>query len=71
MGAFSTRQAATELLQRLSRAGFEARILEVSGDGLFRVRSPGLGSSSRAEALRRRLRAAGFNALLVHPGDGP
>jgi len=70
MGAFSTRQAASELLGRLSGAGFDARILDASRDGLYRVRSPEMGSSRAAEKLRERLEAAGFSALIVQPGPG-
>lgn len=71
LGAFSTRQAAEDLRDRVRRAGFQARVLEASAaDSLYRVRSVRLERSSQADTLRARLQAAGFTAIIVEVGSG-
>lgn len=66
LGAFSTRQAALELRDRLEEAGFEARVLSPGGgEGLHRVRVGTARDRRGAEALAERLERRGFDALVV------
>lgn len=75
LGAFSTRQAALELRDRLGEAGFEARVLSpAGGGGLHRVRVGAADDREGAEALAGRLERRGFDAIVVSSGsteDGP
>jgi len=65
IGAFSTRDAAADLVARLSARGFEARITMLEGGSLFRVRAGRFENARDADALAQRIRAAGFDVVIV------
>ena len=65
VGAFSTRAAAADLVARLSARGFQARIATLEGGSLFRVRTGRFENARDADVLAQRIRAAGFDAVIV------
>ena len=64
-GAYRSAGAAAALARRLDAAGFDARLVRVSGSELVRVRVGRFGSVAEASAVRARLAAAGFEAVVV------
>lgn len=65
VGAFSTREAARDQLERLGRTGREGRLV-TGEDGLVRVRAGRFAREADAEELADRLRASGFDAVIVN-----
>lgn len=64
-GAYRSAGAAAALARRLDAAGFDARLVRVSGSELVRVRVGRFASVAEASAVRARLAAAGFEAVVV------
>jgi cell division protein FtsN len=56
---------ATALAESLRSGGFQPRIVRLADDGLTRVRIGRFRIRDGAEALRRTLQAAGFEATIV------
>ncbi len=69
LGAFGGRDAAMSLASTLRRAGLEARVVQVEGSPLFRVRADSFPSRVAAEARVRELRERGFEAILSADAD--
>lgn len=65
LGAFSSLNRASELLSTARAAGLEPRLVRVRDSDLIRVRLGHFGSEAEAEDLRVRVRALGFDALIV------
>jgi tetratricopeptide (TPR) repeat protein len=63
LDAFRERSAAEAVAARAEEAGFAARI--VQDEGLYKVRVGRFGSVGPAREMARRLRAAGFSALIT------
>ena len=64
-GAFRARAGADALIARLRRAGLQPRLVRVPGSELMRVRVGAFAAPSEAATLRDRLRAEGFDAVVV------
>jgi cell division protein FtsN len=64
-GAFGERARADDLAGRLGKAGFEPRIVVVEGSDLVRVRMGRFADPADATRLFDRVRAAGFDAMVV------
>lgn len=60
VGCFGNKTNAEKLRIRLVNKGYQAYILQLPGDGLYRVRVGKLSSRSEAGLLERRLKAAGY-----------
>jgi cell division septation protein DedD len=69
LGAFSTDERARALQSKARDAGFEARLVRVSGSTLIRVRVGRFDSSSAADPLMKRLEALGFTVAVVPDAD--
>lgn len=65
-GAFRQVDGARALADRLRSAGYEPRIVLVSGSRLLRVRVGRFLSAADAESVASRLRSAGFPAVVVN-----
>jgi hypothetical protein len=65
-GAFRQLDGARALADRLRSAGYEPRIVLVSGSRLLRVRVGRFPSAADAEAFAARIRTAGFPAVVVN-----
>jgi len=65
-GAFRRASGAESLAARLRAAGFEPRLVFVSGSDLLRVRVGRFTTAAAAEAVAARLRSAGFPAVVVN-----
>lgn len=65
VAALRSRESAVKLADELARAGFDARVVDIEGSGLVRVRIDVLGDATSAEALARGIRARGFDAIVV------
>lgn len=65
VAAVRNRQSAEALTARLRRLGFEARTTFIDGSDLARVRVGQFASAGQAATTARRLRDAGFEALVV------
>ncbi|MCI0435401.1 MAG: SPOR domain-containing protein [Gemmatimonadetes bacterium] len=65
IGAFGTREAAEQIVTRLSARGIESRIVTLEGGSLFRVRTGRFTDTREAESLARRIREAGFEAIVI------
>ena len=72
-GAFSSREAAQALTDRLQKEGFRPQMQEAKvGEGTFvRVRVPGGNSREAAEAVAASLGAKGFPTQIVPPRAKP
>ena len=72
-GAFSSREAAQALTDRLQKEGFRPQMQEAKvGEGtFFRVRVPGGNSREAAEAVAASLGAKGFPTQIVPPRAKP
>jgi hypothetical protein len=72
-GAFRGAGGAAALAGQLRKVGFESRIVFVPGSALYRVRIGFFQSAAEAEDLIRRVRAAGFEIVLVSdtPSERP
>lgn len=64
-GAFRDPDRARSLAGQLQAAGYDARVVRVPGDGLFRVRVGRYRERAEAAALAERLREGGFEATIV------
>lgn len=64
-GAFRARAGADALAARLGRSGLQPRIVRVPGSQLMRVRVGAFSTSAEAVRVRDRLRADGFDAVVV------
>lgn len=64
-GAFRGRAGADRLVARLRRDDFEPRLVRVAGSALMRVRVGGFADVAEARQLRERVRAAGYDAVVV------
>ncbi|NIP81051.1 MAG: hypothetical protein GWM90_18265, partial [Gemmatimonadetes bacterium] len=64
-GAFRLRESAGALVERLRAAGFEPRLVRLSGSDLLRVRLGRFADRAAAARLVARLEARGFEALVV------
>lgn len=60
VGCFSKKQNAEELRDRLINAGFQAYLLELPGENLYRVRVGKFSDRLNAEFLEQRLKSEGF-----------
>jgi cell division septation protein DedD len=69
MGAFGGRDGALNLAATLRRAGLDARVVQVEGSPLFRVRVETFPSRASAEDRLRALRERGFEALVSTDAD--
>jgi len=65
LGAFRSLDGAVSLNGDLEAAGFEARVVQVRGNELFRVRIGRFEARGQADQLRRRLERAGFESTIV------
>lgn len=65
LGAFRDPVRAEHVAAALRRQGHEPRVVRLPGSGLARVRVGRFPSAAAAEALRARLAAAGFEAVVV------
>lgn len=65
LGAFSTAERARVLLERARRAGLEARLVELPGSALARVRVGRFTDPAEAARLRGRAITLGFEAVVV------
>jgi cell division protein FtsN len=63
LDAFRDRSAAQAVAARAEEAGFPARIVE--DDGLYKVRVGRFGRVEAAREMAKRVRAAGFSALIT------
>jgi cell division septation protein DedD len=63
--ALRDRAGADALVARLRRAGFDPRIVRVEGSALHRVRLGSYDGTATAAQLARRVRQAGFDAVVV------
>jgi len=61
VGCFGNKTNAEKLRGKLISKGYQAYILELPGDGLYRVRVGKLSSRPEAGSLERRLKAAGYS----------
>lgn len=68
VGAYRQQQSVDEIVTRLRRAGYEPRVALVPGSSLLRVRVGRFGAAGEASRLVARLKASGFDAVVV--GDG-
>lgn len=64
-GAFRYNAGATDLVERLERAGFRPRTVLVPANSLLRVRVGRFASAAEAARLVARLKAEGFDAYVV------
>lgn len=70
LGAFSSEERAGELVRAIRAEGFDdARMVRLGGGRLVRVRAGRFSDREDAEALRDRLRDAGFEAVVVTDAD--
>jgi cell division septation protein DedD len=65
VAALRSRESAAQLADRLTAAGFRARIVEIQGSGLVRVRVDVFTSARAADVRAAELRARGFDAVVV------
>lgn len=65
LGAFRNLDGALSLKGNLEAAGFEARVVKLRGNDLFRVRVGRFEVRGEADQLRRRLEDAGFESTIV------
>ena len=65
VGAFRQRTSADNLARALQRQDFDARVVFVPANSLARVRVGAFASSEAAVAVARRIREAGFPAVVV------
>jgi cell division septation protein DedD len=65
IAALRSRERAEQLAAQLSRLGFQARVVTTGASPLHRVRVGSLDQIDDARALAQRLRAAGFEAVIV------
>lgn len=68
-GAFRLKNGAAALAARLEKAGHSSRLVLVPNSELFRVRVGRFTTTMEAEDLVRRLKAEGFNAVVVGDAD--
>jgi tetratricopeptide (TPR) repeat protein len=68
-GAFRQNQGAQALAERLSRAGYEPRLVLVHGSDLLRVRVGQFPTRDAAAALAREIEGRGFAAVVVNDAD--
>lgn len=69
LGAFSGRDNAGALAERVRNAGFEPRVVQVEGSPLFRVRVGRFPTRAAAAEVRDRILAAGFDAGVARDAD--
>jgi cell division septation protein DedD len=65
VGAFKEASTAATVSRQLGKRGFDARVVLVPGSTLSRVRVGRFVSSRATDALLRRLRSAGYDAVIV------
>jgi DedD protein len=65
VGAFREASTAATVARQMAKRGFEARVVTVSGSTLSRVRVGRFATSRASEETMRRLRAAGYEAVVV------
>lgn len=65
VGAFRESRTAVTVARQLTQRGFESRIVTVPGSTLARVRIGRFATTRAADDLMRRLRAAGYEAIVV------
>ena len=63
-GAFSTKNNAIKLQEKLKFYGFDSIIKEI--DGLFKVQLGAYGSRANAENMAKKVKAKGFNSILIY-----
>lgn len=63
-GAFSTKNNAIKLQEKLKFYGFDSIIKEI--DGLFKVQLGAYGSRANAENMAKKVKAKGFNPILIY-----
>lgn len=66
LGAFREEAGANALVARLRKAGFQPRIIYIPGSKLRRVRVGTFQSATQAEPIANKLRAAGFDIVMVN-----
>ena len=64
--AFSVRTSANSVAAQLRSKGFDARVAQIEGSELYRVRVGSFASSSDASSMAQRMRAAGFAGIIVN-----
>jgi len=62
VAAMRFRDGANTIAARLRSAGFDARVVDLEGSGLIRVRVDTFATAAEAAALAQRIRARGFDA---------
>ncbi|MGD8276759.1 MAG: SPOR domain-containing protein [Gemmatimonadota bacterium] len=69
VAAMRFREGANTIAQRLRDAGFDARVVDLEGSGLIRVRVETFATAADAADLAQRIRARGFDADVVSDVD--
>lgn len=69
VAAMRMREGANRIADQLREAGFNARVVDLEGSGLIRVRVDTFANADDAAALARRIRTRGFDAAVVNDVD--
>ncbi len=69
LGAFASEGRAYTLSAQLEQAGFEVRVVQVTGSDLWRVRAGRFADDEASRGLYDRIVAAGFEATVVSDAD--
>ncbi len=69
VAAMRVREGANRIADQLRKAGFNARVVDLEGSGLIRVRVDTFANADDATALAERIRARGFDADVVSDVD--